>query len=228
MSRNARRLARAHKLVGLVVGLQLLFWTASGLFFTLFPIEQIRGEHLRKESASMDAADLAGIVPPPLSGPVEQLELRVILGQPVWEAASESGSQLFDARSGSLLPAPDADAVRAIAEAAWAGDGAVTSVELVERPPREAFSGKPLWRVDFDGADRATFWVDPDTREVKAVRTGKWRLFDVLWRFHIMDVTGDDRFDSWWLKLFAFLGLTTVLFGIGLLVHRAMAGRLLR
>ena len=60
------------------------------------------------------------------------------------------------------------------------------------------------------------------------MRTGKWRIFDVLWRFHIMDVTGDDRFDSWWLKLFAFLGLTTVLFGIGLLVHRAMAGRLLR
>ena len=228
MSRNARRIARAHKLVGLVVGLQLLFWTASGLFFTLFPIEQIRGEHLRKEPAPVDAADVAGIVPPPLSGPIEQLELRVVSGQPVWEIASEGNSRLVDARSGAPLPAPDADAVRAIAESAWAGDGTVIRVELVERPPRETFSGKPVWRVDFDGADRATFWVDPDTREIRAVRTGKWRLFDVLWRFHIMDVTGDDRFDSWWLKLVAFLGLTTVLLGIGLIVHRAMAGRLLR
>ncbi|MEQ9317215.1 MAG: hypothetical protein RLN72_15285, partial [Henriciella sp.] len=83
-------------------------------------------------------------------------------------------------------------------------------------------------RVQFDGKDTATFWIDAEAARLVAVRTGKWRLFDALWRFHIMDLTGEDRFDSWWLKVFAFLGLTTVLFGFALLIQRASKGRLLK
>ena len=36
MSLVARRFSRLHKIVGIVVGIQLFFWTVSGLFFTLF------------------------------------------------------------------------------------------------------------------------------------------------------------------------------------------------
>jgi hypothetical protein len=43
-----------------------------------------------------------------------------------------------------------------------------------------------------------------------------------------MDVTGEDRFDTWWMKLFAFLGLTMVVTGFVLMVDRARKGRLLR
>lgn len=39
-------------------------------------------------------------------------------------------------------------------------------------------------------------------------------MFDVMWRFHIMDVTGDDKIDTWWMKLAAFLGLTVILRGL--------------
>ncbi|MEL6414304.1 MAG: hypothetical protein AAFQ15_05120 [Pseudomonadota bacterium] len=44
MSLTARRFSRLHKIIGVVVGIQLFFWTVSGLFFTLFPIEVIRGD----------------------------------------------------------------------------------------------------------------------------------------------------------------------------------------
>ena len=47
MSLVARRFSRLHKIVGIVVGIQLFFWTVSGLFFTLFPIEVIRGDPWR-------------------------------------------------------------------------------------------------------------------------------------------------------------------------------------
>ena len=43
---------RTHKILGLVIGVLFLFWTTSGLFFTLFPIEHIRGEHLVDTSLS--------------------------------------------------------------------------------------------------------------------------------------------------------------------------------
>ncbi len=41
-----------------------------------------------------------------------------------------------------------------------------------------------------------------------------------------MDVTGKDRFDTWWLKLAAFVGLTIVLTGLVLGVDRWRNGRL--
>lgn len=228
MSKRARQISRAHKLLGLVVGAQLLFWTLSGFYFTLFPIETIRGEHLRAGPQPIDMAALEDASPPQLDAALTKLEVRRVLGEPVWLATGETGASLYDFETGEpLMPFEEAH-VREIALESWRGRGEIVSAELVETPPREAGSSSPLWRVDFDGQDKATFWIDASRGEVQAVRTGKWRLFDVLWRFHIMDITGEDRFDSWWLKLAAFLGLTTVLFGIALLVQRALRGRLLK
>lgn len=34
-----------HKWLALIVGVQVLFWVGSGLFFAIFPIEQVRSEH---------------------------------------------------------------------------------------------------------------------------------------------------------------------------------------
>lgn len=227
MSKRARQISRAHKLLGLVVGAQLLFWTLSGFYFTLFPIETIRGEHLRVGAQPIDMATLEDASPPQLDAAPIKLEVRRVLGETVWLATGETGASLYDFETGEpLAPFGETD-IREIALQSWRGRGEIVSAELVETPPREAGSSSPLWRVDFDGQDKATFWVDATRGEVRAVRTGKWRLFDVLWRFHIMDITGEDRFDSWWLKLAAFLGLTTVLFGIALLVQRALRGRLL-
>jgi hypothetical protein len=34
-----------HKWLALIIGVQILFWFASGLFFALYPIERVRSEH---------------------------------------------------------------------------------------------------------------------------------------------------------------------------------------
>ena len=47
MPKLTRYVSRLHKVLGLVIGAQLLLWTLSGLFFALRPIEEVRGEHLR-------------------------------------------------------------------------------------------------------------------------------------------------------------------------------------
>jgi hypothetical protein len=79
-----------------------------------------------------------------------------------------------------------------------------------------------------DKTTQQKIYFDANTGAVKAVRTTNWRIFDVLWRFHIMDVTGEDRFNTWWMKLFAFLALTMVLSGFVLIIDRVRKGRLLR
>lgn len=39
----------AHKYLALIIGAQIFLWVLSGLFFSIVPIEKIRGEHLVKE-----------------------------------------------------------------------------------------------------------------------------------------------------------------------------------
>ena len=47
-----RRMRQIHNVLALVVGTQILLWMGSGLYFTLFPIETVRGEHLRAPQAA--------------------------------------------------------------------------------------------------------------------------------------------------------------------------------
>ena len=232
MSAQSRQtIRRAHKILGVVVGIQLLIWTASGLFFTIFPIEQIRGEHLVDKSLSaappLHGAELLN--PQQFVGEsVDQIVLRRGTSGPVYEFTFDNQPFVVDAVTGRQLTPLEAQAAANLATLYWKGDGEIASVELVETPPREAGSSRPLWRVEFQGDDRATLWIDPQRARLKAVRTTNWRIFDVLWRFHIMDITGEDRFDTWWMRIAAFLGLTTVLFGFALLIDRARQGRLLK
>ena len=79
---------RIHKIVGLVFGIQLVFWTLSGLFFTLFPIEQVRGENLRTvinhgeldlsavKISTLDKYSVSGARP-------DSAELKMFLSSPV-------------------------------------------------------------------------------------------------------------------------------------------------
>lgn len=45
-----------HKWVGLVVGLQVLFWVGGGLVMTAIPIEAVRSEHRLKAAAPVALA----------------------------------------------------------------------------------------------------------------------------------------------------------------------------
>ena len=85
-----------------------------------------------------------------------------------------------------------------------------------------------MWRADFAGKDTATFWIDPQTGDIAAVRTGLWRTYDLLWGLHIMDWTNRVAFTSWWMKAAAFLSLVLTLAGIWLVIVRVARGRILR
>lgn len=236
MNKLTHFLRRTHNLLGLIVGAQVLLWVLSGLIFSLKPIGEVRGDHLRREAvAATLPAELDGMAAPGalLAGsgePVSALRLKLWMGEPVWEAELASGKALFDARTGApISPLTEENASR-VAEAAWAGKGALTAITLVDPAPREAGrgEGRTMWRAEFDGQDKATFWIDPQTGELAAVRTGWWRTYDLFWGLHIMDWEGRETFSSWWLKLFAFGALVLSLAGAWLVVDRLRKGRLLR
>lgn len=239
MSLLARHISRLHKIIGLVVGVQLFIWTLSGLFFTLYPIETIRGDPWRPKiehgsletmTVAVEAAQAAAKV----EGEWLTAELKPFLDRPVWLITTSQKRALIDAQTGDKWSPLDPVSFRALqlrfadsdGKAQIPGTGA-TAEFITKNPPREYGGGLPAWVIEDDKTQQRIYF-DATTGEVRAVRTTEWRIFDVLWRFHIMDVTGDEKFDTWWMKVFAFLGLTMVLSGFALIIDRARKGRLLR
>ncbi len=224
--RFARRIAWLHKWLGLIVGAQLLIWTATGLFFSVFPIEQIRGDHLVRPAATqmVDLSRLKLSVNEALASVAENRPERVVLrsmaGEPVYEIRAEIGVFVVSGETGALLSPIDEARAGAIAQAAWTQEEALRSLELVEQAPREAGIAGSVWIASFDGSGDRKLYINAATGELGPVRTDLWRTYDVLWSLHIMDYETRENFNHPLIVAAAFLALSVVLFGIVLLVHR--------
>ncbi|MEH6411555.1 MAG: PepSY domain-containing protein [Hyphomonas sp.] len=227
-----RLVPRLHNILGLIIGGQVLLWIVSGFFFTFYPIEQIRGEHLRAEAPATLTLPAGGLAPIDglVGADVATVRLKHFLGGAVYETETATGRALFDAVTGARLSPLGEALARDVAEAGWVGDGALANVSLIDPAPRESGrgQGRAMWRADFAGKDTATFWIDPQTGNIAAVRTGLWRTYDLLWGLHIMDWTNRETFTSWWMKAAAFLSLVLTLAGIWLVIVRVARGRILR
>ena len=236
MSALRNPVRRVHNVLGLVFGILLIFWTVSGLFFTLFPIEQIRGTTLRAPinhgalalgSVNVTASQAADILDS--HTPIKTVELGMFLGEPVWKLSVKDGTRMVSASSGEVRsPITTQTALRIAAEGVLPKVGTPGKPWLLtENPPREYSGPLPAYVVDYEpGSVRV--YIDAQTGRLVTVRSNLWRTFDVMWRFHILDITGADEFDSWWLKLASFFGLTIVLTGTVLVVQRVWRGTILR
>ena len=236
MSLTARGVSKFHKIVGLAIGVQLLFWTASGLFFTLFPIDVIRGDPWRPtidhgKLGDMEIAISANDAIRQANGPAISVTLEPFLGGPVWLVTTSSSRIMVDAMTGekrSPLSSEDINEMIERFDDKPSGLGTLTVTYMINENPLREYGGPlPAWVLEYEPR-KQRIYIDGVSGQVRNVRTTRWRIFDVMWRFHIMDVTGNDKIDTWWMKLAAFLGLTMMLSGMGLLIDRARKGRLLR
>ncbi|MBR9824869.1 MAG: hypothetical protein GYB36_03590 [Alphaproteobacteria bacterium] len=213
-----RFFARLHLWLGFAVGLQVLIWLVSGVFMVLFPIEQVRGEHLRAPIVEQDlqwpeqALTLQHILNAP-SAEIYSARAEYILDRAVWRLETREGPKLIDAISGADLATLDEAFIRRIALARYAGSGELISLSLVDTPPREAFLDKPAWHAEFGPDDPASFWINGQTGDVRAVRTWLWRAFDFAWGLHIMDWHTRENFNSWWIKMTSIIALIFALAG---------------
>ena len=213
-----QRLARWHIWLGWIAAIPLLLWTLSGLFMALRPIEEVRGGELRAEPAPIDASSA---VMPVLPLPVSRLALIDSGGRAVWVATLERGEQRrFSAGDGKPLGPVEVNEARILAERAFAGDARLTQIRrfAADQAPLDLRRPRPSWQATF--ADGTHLYLDADTGEVLALRTGYWRAYDFMWGLHIMDPLGRENSSHWLLWLFGSAGLVTSLFGSTLLFRR--------
>ncbi|MBM3927330.1 MAG: hypothetical protein FJ335_02575 [Sphingomonadales bacterium] len=182
---------RIHKWLALVVGIQVVLWTATGFYMVVVHIDTIHGDHLVK-TASVSTIPTSGLVPPAgvaaaATGTTE-VRLQQRLGAPMWRVQAEDGVSAYDARTGARLAELSEADVRRIAASLYSGSAPIVRATRLTTPVQEL--GKrppPYWQVEFEGWNRPTLYIAPLTGELVAKRHLLWRVFDFAWMLHIMD-----------------------------------------
>lgn len=212
---------KIHLWIGLFVGIQLLLWTASGLFMTSNAIEEVRGTTLRRAVASVDLRSLGPVLPvsailPPeaiLGSVIERAELTQVLGRPAYRLGTDGNTWLVDARTGLDWVIGRDDAL-AIARQQVTLVEPLTAVPVSDPPPLELRRPGGAWMVG-DAKDAHVYIGKAG--EVLAVRTNLWRWFDVAWGLHILDPVGREDTHHPFLIFSAALSLVSVFSGFVLL-----------
>ncbi|ANP46746.1 PepSY domain-containing protein [Candidatus Viadribacter manganicus] len=220
----ARVASFVHKWLALLVGIQIVFWVVSGLFFTLFPIEQIRSENLIRPAQAevIDTATLASLVS--LRGPQDALPTKLTIerrasGQVIVAEFAEAPPALYDAATLARLSPLSAAEASAIARTHVTLSSAPTSTTLVNEETSEYRGALPAWRVQFPEGGLSVY-VAQNTGAVTARRSDLWRIYDTLWALHIMDWQNHEDFNHPLIIIVTLITLLSVITGIVLLPYR--------
>ncbi len=220
----ARLASFVHKWLALLVGIQIVFWVVSGLFFTLIPIEQIRSENLIRptQAQTIDTAALASLAS--LHGnqnaaPTKLTIERRPIGQVVVAEFADESPILFDANTLQRLSPFSAEQASAVARAHVTLASEPTDVTLVTEESAEYRGALPAWRVQFpDGG--LSVYVAQNTGAVTARRSDLWRIYDTLWALHIMDWQNHEDFNHPLIIIVTVITLLSVIAGIVLIPFR--------
>lgn len=225
----ARIASFLHKWLALLVGVQIVFWLVSGLFFTLFPIEQIRSENLIRpaQAQTIDTANLASLANLIANGdraPTKITVERRPTGQVLLAEFADQPPILFDANTLQRLSPLNADEAQAAARAHVTLTSEPTSVELVTEQSSEYRGALPAWRVQFPDGGLAVY-VAQNTGAVTARRSDLWRIYDTLWALHIMDWQNHEDFNHPLIIAVTMITLLSVVAGIVLIPYRIRFAR---
>ncbi|MBB5518076.1 PepSY domain-containing protein [Amphiplicatus metriothermophilus] len=225
--------ARIHLWAGLVLGLQVVLWTASGVVMSWFHIDDVKGlPNVR--AAAPAPIEAAGLIPLDAAiaaaagaagGAVEEIALKTFLGAPVFLARGPAGAVMIDAASGQVLSPLDEARALAAARADFAGAAPDAQAEWLEAAPVDYRGALPVWRVAMGDEAGTRLYVDPATGAILARRNDLWRFYDFFWMLHIMDYEGRTDFNNPLLKTAAAAGLVFALSGLVMVGMRLRTGR---
>lgn len=212
---------RTHKWLALFIGLQVVLWTATGMYMVAVHIDYIHGDHLVRNPAVpiydpeklTSPADVIAKAPE-----ASEVRLQTLLGRPVWRVESSGAPYAVDARSGQKIAPLSELEVREVARAIYTGEPDIVSVKLLTEAPMEMQSRKPpFWQVEFKGWNRPALYISPTTGELISRRHNLWRIFDFAWMLHIMDYSERTNVNNPLLRVATWSGLLMAISGAWLL-----------
>lgn len=221
-----QRFARWHIWLGWLVGVPVLMWTLTGLVMVAKPIEEVRGDHLRKqvpEQALPRDIRIAVALPSDGTRPVRSVTTQSERGETITRIVYMDGSSDRFRPDGSKLgPLSEVEARLIVAEAIEGGDRVAETARFeAEDVPREFRRPLPVWQVALE--DGTHVYVGTESGRIEAVRTRWWRVFDLMWGLHIMDLETREDTHHPILIVFALLAVLGALLGCILMFRRRRA-----
>ncbi len=211
---TAQKIRKIHRYLGIFIGIQFLFWTISGLYFSWTDIDDIHGDQFKNMEYQPKAFNNL-MSPSQLNTPkgIREIEIRDINGQPYYWI---NKTQLFSAIDGRPKNNITKEEALAIAEIRMAPDLKVGSIEKVNEVGKHHEYRErllPAYVITYEHDETLKAYISISDGKFQTVRHRSWRWFDFLWMTHTMDYESRDDFNTIVLRVFSLLGLITVLSG---------------
>lgn len=211
---TALKIRKAHRYLGLFLGIQFLMWTISGLYFSWTDIDDIHGDQFKKEKPKQTSFNnLLGTAQLNLKEPIQNLELLEIAGEPYYWI---NENNLYNAVSGNKKNGITEQEAIKVAERYMLPDLKLDKIQRIETvSDHHEYRGRPLpaYEISYKTDENLKAYVAIQNGAFQTVRHRDWRWFDFLWMTHTMDYQGRDNFNTIVLRAFSLLGLITVLSG---------------
>jgi uncharacterized iron-regulated membrane protein len=92
------------------------------------------------------------------------------------------------------------------------------AIEITDNKSGSEFRGRslPIYKVESRNIenDDINVYVNIYSGEIMAIRSPQWRIWDLMWGFHIMDWNERDNINNLLLKIFSILALVSSVTGL--------------
>lgn len=201
-----------HKYLSLVISIQLLLWTISGIYFAFNKIELVRGEQyiIKDKPSSIEINNLN------ISSNVKNIEIFKRLNQWVVKAEMDAGFKYQDLLGNEVYELSPNEAIEVVKLKTILSP--IDAIKINESSSRSEFRGRslPIYKIKTDSSDDTNVYVDVMSGKIVAIRSDSWRVWDFLWGAHIIDYKERDNINNILLKIFSVLALFSSLSGIAL------------
>jgi len=201
-----------HKYLSFFISVQLLLWTVSGIYFAFNKIELVRGEQYRLTNFSdINLGEIDFDIPK-----TSNLEIKKRLDQTILILFSDDETTYLNSDGTSLDKITPEMAMLLVKENTTLIP--TMAEEITAQKKGSEYRGRtlPLMKVtSMNEKDKLiNVYLNVYSGEVTAIRSMQWKIWDVMWGFHIMDWQERDNIDNLFLKIFSILALVSSITGI--------------
>ena len=199
-----------HKYLSLVISIQLLLWTVSGIYFAFNKIELVRGEQylIEQKVSKLNLKEVESSFSGKNVNFVRRLDEWII------KVETDSGFSYTDLQGQNLEELKEEEVKEVVRQRT---NLIPLMVQRIDKPEiRAEFRGRnlPIFKVATSTTDNINVYVDAFTGEVTAIRSDSWRIWDFLWGAHIIDYSERENINNFLIKILSILALISSLSGI--------------
>ena len=201
-----------HKYLSFFISVQLFLWTVSGIYFAFNKIELVRGEQYRlTESFPINFNEVKFS-----RSDIQQVKAINRLGEIIFVVSGSKGTEYLDSFGIPVDKLNKSEIFEIVSSSSTLKP--IDLEEITESSKGSEFRGRnlPLYKVTSlnDKNKKINLYLNVFSGEITAVRSIQWRIWDLMWGFHIMDWQTRDKINNIFLKIFSILALVSSISGI--------------